>query len=76
MNRLTQVIRGIEPNNPIINLRRTMQLPETWAWDEHDMLVTAEDEVAARHAKIIVDQVESLDLEDQWATTKILSSES
>ena len=53
-----------------------MQLPETWAWDEHDMLVTAEDEVAARHAKIIVDQVESLDLEDQWATTKILSSES
>ncbi len=35
-------------------------LPDTWGWDEHDMLVSEED---ARRSQIIHEQIESLDPE-------------
>lgn len=34
-------------------------LPDTWAWDEHDMIVTE----SARRAEIIHNQIESIDAE-------------
>lgn len=37
-----------------------MELPETWAWDEHDMLYdTATEQAAARHAEVVKRQVDS-----------------
>lgn len=37
-----------------------MELPETWAWDEHDMLHdTAAEQAAARHAEVVKVQVDS-----------------
>lgn len=55
-----------------------MQLPDTYAWDEHDMLLTTEDEIAALRDRIIVQQVESLDLSDElddtWVTRQTLAT--
>lgn len=53
-------------------------IPDTWAWDDYDILIPEEDEVAARHAQIIVEQVESFDAEalpwdpDEKRTSEIL----
>lgn len=37
------------------------EMPDTWAWDEHDMLVTddAAEQAAARHAEVVKAQVDS-----------------
>ncbi len=49
-------------------------LPETWAWDEHDMLITDDEAlaaVAARRAEIIHNQIESFDAEAlPWQTVE------
>ena len=46
---------------------RLLHLPEPWAWDDYDMLLTGEDAEeqieAARRAEIIHKQVESLPAE-------------
>ena len=38
-----------------------MEMPDTWAWDEHDMLVTdtAAEQAAARHANVVKAQVDA-----------------
>ena len=38
-----------------------MEVPETWAWDEHDMFITddAVEQAATRHAEVVKAQVDS-----------------
>jgi hypothetical protein len=39
-----------------------MELPDTWSWDDHDLLHdTAAEQAAARHAEVVKKQVDSLD---------------
>lgn len=42
------------------------EMPEPWAWDEHDLLVTDDkaEQAAARHADVVKAQVDSFADED------------
>lgn len=39
-----------------------IEFPETWAWDDQDLMYDTEaEQIAARHAEVMKNQVESMD---------------
>ncbi len=42
----------------------TDKFPDTWGWDDHDLLLTGEDARAAERDRIIARQLDSFDQEE------------